>query len=610
LGITFVLSHVGFEVSKKLKSSDFMPEINNCVIVPIGTSRLFVTDNSDNALYPMRSKLLLFEDGRLIGPPHSVHQVIRDLGKGAFSHWYSHLYFSASDNSNPIENGRTYSVKIQISMVPVFYQIIFAITAVLVLMLILRSSKSSKSHPKKIIGATVITFVTAFTACFYVAFIACGTNIVESQNAMFAVFITATISALIIAHASREKMTSFFIYLVIIFSAFPSIIVLDILSFMHVVSVGKAHDISVIPFQVKILTREGYLTSTMQRFFKKRAENICGQISSYLNNEMSFYEPRNISVETDRIGLRNPKGASEKQEDVLIMGDSFAFGYATDYPKTFAGIISSSMSRLNTYNIGVYGHSPTQQIILLKHLLENRMLQLSPSADIFFIFQEGQDITDPSAYSRKYSKKDFLFMLIDDYRKTSFTRMFSCLIPRYALSRKNEVINGSTSKVPFKYDYIVFKSPEIGPMGFYMGLVRNTQTSIYDKDIALSIFEQSKIEEGFAELSELSQKHDFKVHIVYLPEKSRLYSRFFKELPNLEATNDTWKNKTRATAEKYGFDFIDLLPIFKAVADSRILLYWRDDDHLNEGGNKLLAEIIMSKIFSPKTIDEGTESKK
>ncbi len=61
------------------------------------------------------SYLRLFEDEEELGPPHVLHQVIRDTGRGAFSHWSGSpdgkgamLFFSTSDNSDPRTNGRTY----------------------------------------------------------------------------------------------------------------------------------------------------------------------------------------------------------------------------------------------------------------------------------------------------------------------------------------------------------------------------------------------------------------------------------------------------------------------------------------------------------------------
>lgn len=58
-----------------------------------------------------KSGLLLFEDGKPLGPPRSAHEDIRKKGHGRYSHWTrEQLYFSTSDNSDPRTNGRTYAV--------------------------------------------------------------------------------------------------------------------------------------------------------------------------------------------------------------------------------------------------------------------------------------------------------------------------------------------------------------------------------------------------------------------------------------------------------------------------------------------------------------------
>lgn len=61
-------------------------------------------DNADH----MRSRVMVFEDGRPLGIAHCVHDAIRVHGGGRFSHWGNDLVFSASDSSNPNENGRRY----------------------------------------------------------------------------------------------------------------------------------------------------------------------------------------------------------------------------------------------------------------------------------------------------------------------------------------------------------------------------------------------------------------------------------------------------------------------------------------------------------------------
>ena len=66
--------------------------------------------DGDNPDYPPNSCLHFFEDGRELGPAYVWHEEIRKLGGGRYSHWGRKLYFSTSDNSSPLENGRSYSV--------------------------------------------------------------------------------------------------------------------------------------------------------------------------------------------------------------------------------------------------------------------------------------------------------------------------------------------------------------------------------------------------------------------------------------------------------------------------------------------------------------------
>ena len=69
-----------------------------------------IDELADSLDDPTRSPIMLYEDGLALGPPHSVHIEIRTIGHGRFSHWKKMgIIFSSSDNSNPNENGRSYS---------------------------------------------------------------------------------------------------------------------------------------------------------------------------------------------------------------------------------------------------------------------------------------------------------------------------------------------------------------------------------------------------------------------------------------------------------------------------------------------------------------------
>ncbi len=70
----------------------------------------FLEAISDRDLAPSQSSLIVLENGQPLGLAHAGHADIRAIGQGRFSHWKEVLYFSASDNSNPNTNGRTYAI--------------------------------------------------------------------------------------------------------------------------------------------------------------------------------------------------------------------------------------------------------------------------------------------------------------------------------------------------------------------------------------------------------------------------------------------------------------------------------------------------------------------
>ncbi len=67
---------------------------------------------ADSSATPTVSKLRIYENGVELGPAHSRHDDIATKGQGRFSHWVDNLYFSASDNSNPLTNGRSYTFRV------------------------------------------------------------------------------------------------------------------------------------------------------------------------------------------------------------------------------------------------------------------------------------------------------------------------------------------------------------------------------------------------------------------------------------------------------------------------------------------------------------------
>ena len=95
--------------------SDILPRerdaytVSLAVLPPaLGFLELFYS--GDSCDWPFVSTLRLRENGRDLGPSHSMHSDIAYQGRGRYSHWAQSLIFSASDNVDPRDNARGYEV--------------------------------------------------------------------------------------------------------------------------------------------------------------------------------------------------------------------------------------------------------------------------------------------------------------------------------------------------------------------------------------------------------------------------------------------------------------------------------------------------------------------
>ena len=87
--------------------------------VPLEKHSSFLFElRSDDSDHADASELILFEDGKSLGPAHSSHAEIRRQGAGRFSHWNTAIWFSSSDGTDPRANGRSYHVEAKLSLKP------------------------------------------------------------------------------------------------------------------------------------------------------------------------------------------------------------------------------------------------------------------------------------------------------------------------------------------------------------------------------------------------------------------------------------------------------------------------------------------------------------
>jgi glycosyltransferase involved in cell wall biosynthesis len=91
--------------SAPLSPADFVPDGGHAFRVDLSRLGIFVPSDRESV-----SQLRVYEDGSPLIHAHYPHQDIREIGEGRYTHWGNYLHLSTSDNSDPRQNGRRYTL--------------------------------------------------------------------------------------------------------------------------------------------------------------------------------------------------------------------------------------------------------------------------------------------------------------------------------------------------------------------------------------------------------------------------------------------------------------------------------------------------------------------
>jgi hypothetical protein len=105
-----------------------------------------IVSDGDDAPHSSNGELL--ENHRVLGPSHALHAIIRESGKGHFSHWHGAVFFSASDCTDPRTNGRTYEFSATPRVAPgLFFALFVSLTFALLNVPEVRTRISNRLTP-------------------------------------------------------------------------------------------------------------------------------------------------------------------------------------------------------------------------------------------------------------------------------------------------------------------------------------------------------------------------------------------------------------------------------------------------------------------------------
>jgi len=308
----------------------------------------------------------------------------------------------------------------------------------------------------------------------------------------------------------------------------------------------------------------------------------------------SVLSKKEVTISINAEGFRDTDSMEEPK--IFAIGDSFTFGWGIDQALTWVQLLEQSLGE-PVYNLGIHGASPMQELLLLQYLIESRNVDFRGKVLLWMIF-EGNDLEDTYAsHAPRDSRSLFGRMFKDTVvewlvgflhsikRQSVVTRLkdgsVTFSLPHSNSDKNVYMIDGLPSAYP------VYVSSRFGMKLFIPDQIERAQNA---KQYVDSHPNRVLLEQTFKDMSHLAQQIGFAVVVIIAPTDARLYGKSFDNFPTL--SEESYFNQlVLECSRQAGFMVINLEQLLQPYARTE-LLYFRDDDHWNERGHAVVADLI------------------
>ena len=307
----------------------------------------------------------------------------------------------------------------------------------------------------------------------------------------------------------------------------------------------------------------------------------------------SVLEYRPVRYDINRHGLREEAAFSEVR--IFALGDSYVFGYATDEGAIWPDVLEQSIGE-DVYNLGVSATGPKQQVQLLEYMLATHADSMRIRHLLWMIY-EGNDLENSYAELRqppevaRDAREPGLFTALAELPRALRTGSVLHALATGGVNWRPRAAGAITEIDGVQLRNPLYHSTRWGYRLFNPADIRSaTRGEAYVRTHPNAAALQATLRR----LSELSEKHGFRVTVLLAPSDVRLYGAWFEGMPAL-ADRSTFLEHVARLSGELGFQVVDLATLMKPYA-ARELLYYRDDHHWNVRGNAVAAELIAGAV--------------
>ncbi len=297
--------------------------------------------------------------------------------------------------------------------------------------------------------------------------------------------------------------------------------------------------------------------------------NFTGQLS---RGDLDF------TFHTDEHGFRN-SSPWPQQADVVVVGDSMAFGYGVDDQQAWPRLVAKTLPATEIVNLGLIGAGPQQYL----RVLESFGLGLHPKLVLFMLFP-GNDLNDAKNFQRwldadtglTYEEWQHKSALPGNLGPLGRLVERSYLVAFLRGARKSLTASVTDSAIDFADGRRIQLVPTV-----YAPSVGMAHPGDPTFDLVMRTIERAR---------DLTRQQGGRFVVLLMPTKEEVYlPRIGEPAPPLVA------NFEAALTER-GIDSIDLTPDFQAHSRDARPLFYEIDGHPNADGYRLIARVVADHL--------------
>ena len=285
-------------------------------------------------------------------------------------------------------------------------------------------------------------------------------------------------------------------------------------------------------------------------------------------------------VRADRNGFRN--AVDYDRADIAVIGDSFIENGAVPDEALLTSPLAQLQKR-TVVNLGHASYGPLEELIVLRRYA----LPLKPKT-IIWAFFEGNDLDDIPRY---YANQALLSQEGTVWQR-SFTRnVVIAAVTRLSRCRPHEEV---------KIFPAVFKGSEGLPQQFLVGYPSDRLTKKDFKNLEQAV---ATIKQAFR----LATENEARLIVIFIPTKFRVYHDLLTFLPEAEPLN--WQLNALPALLKSSLaeispdiGYLDLTQSLYRVAYRGHTVFFPDDTHLNEEGNRVAARAVHEMLVESSAV--------